>query len=37
MDYEQADRIRKKTLSDRIAEKMVGGESFGKSISNNFW
>jgi hypothetical protein len=35
MDYEQADRIRKKTLSDRIAEKMVGGESFGKSISKS--
>jgi hypothetical protein len=35
MDYEQADRIRKKTLSDRIAEKMVGGESFGGSISKS--
>jgi hypothetical protein len=35
MDYEQADRIRKKTLSDRIAEKMVDGESFGKSISKS--
>jgi hypothetical protein len=35
MNYEQADRIRKKTLSDRISEKMVGGESFGKSISKS--
>lgn len=35
MDYAQADRIRKTTLADRIAEKMVGGESFGKSISKS--
>jgi len=35
MEYEQADRIRKKTLSDRIAEKMVDGESFGKSFSKS--
>lgn len=35
MEYAQADRIRKTTLSDRIAEKMVGGESFGKSITKS--
>lgn len=35
MDYIEADRIRKKTLSDRIAEKMVKGESFGKSVSKS--
>lgn len=35
MDYAEADKIRKKSLSDRIAEKMIEGESFGKSVSKS--
>jgi hypothetical protein len=35
MGFEQAKKIRGESLSNRIANRVVGGESFGTSISKS--